>query len=177
MGAMVGVCLVERAVRFAALRAEQGCGEECRVALGALEAHHGPSCRLSPFALGPFCNIISAAIRLPRPVPCQGKLGCWRLGAAVREEVLAQLTARSPPPCADFEQYGAGLPRAWPPPWLPLAHALLRRSVAGEIPRASGSAVQLRRQQARRVWAPPSKTRAGHARRAHGQRPRAQTGS
>ena len=53
--------------------------------------HGFPVLHDPPHAVGPFCNILSAAKRLPRPVPCTGGLGCWRLPAAVQAEVAKQL--------------------------------------------------------------------------------------
>ena len=90
-GAVVGVCFVQRCVPFEALRREQGCGGDCDLAA----SHHSPSCRLNPFATGVMCNIISMAVRLPKPVPCKGQLGCWGLPLGVREEVEAQLAGMS----------------------------------------------------------------------------------
>ena len=50
-----------------------------------------------PHAGGPFCNILSASIRLPTPVPCNGELGCWRLPDKVREDVLKQIETETVP--------------------------------------------------------------------------------
>ena len=72
-GAVVGVCFVQRCLPFEALRLAQGCGSECDLAA----SRHSAACRLSPFAEGPECNIISMAVRLPRPVPCKGTRECW----------------------------------------------------------------------------------------------------
>merc|ERR1712107_567043 len=86
------------------------------VKLGDLR--HVQSCTFPPHAAGPICNVISAAIRLKAPVPCNGERGCWRLPHEVREGVLKQLLEK---PCVlDFRQIpyaSAILPRAWPLPW------------------------------------------------------------
>ena len=117
-GAVVGVCFVQGALTFEALRQEQGCGSDCEPAA----QRHSPTCRLSPYAIGPVCNIISMAVRLPRPVSCKGQLGCWRLPLAVRQEVEEQLVAMSPQEMRDASWCTppSQVPHAWPLPWLPL---------------------------------------------------------
>ena len=97
MGAVVGVCFVDRSVRLDTLRAEQGCGDKCRVVPGTLDSKHTASCKLNPHALGPFCSVISAVIRLPVPVLCGGNVGVWKLQPEERQQVIAQLKATSPP--------------------------------------------------------------------------------
>ena len=117
-GAVVGVCFVQGALTFEALRQEQGCGSDCEPAA----QRHSPTCRLSPYAIGPVCNIISMAVRLPRLVSCKGQLGCWRLPLAVRQEVEEQLVAMSPQEMRDASWCTppSQVPHAWPLPWLPL---------------------------------------------------------
>ena len=109
---------MQGALTFHALRQEQGCGSECEPAA----QRHSPTCRLSPYAIGPVCNIISMAVRLPRPVSCKGQLGCWRLPLAVRQEVEEQLVAMSPQEMRDASWCTppSQVPHAWPLPWLPL---------------------------------------------------------
>ena len=117
-GAVVGVCFVQGALTFEALRQEQGCGSDCEPAA----QRHSPTCRLSPYAIGPVCNIISMAVRLPRPVSCRGQLGCWTLPLEVRQEVEEQLVAMSPQEMRDASWCTppSQVPHAWPLPWLPL---------------------------------------------------------
>ena len=38
-----------------------------------------------------YCNIISHVVRLRKPIACGGNLGAWKLGADVREQVVAAL--------------------------------------------------------------------------------------
>eukprot|EP00930_Biecheleria_cincta_P044979 TRINITY_DN30996_c0_g1_i1.p1 TRINITY_DN30996_c0_g1~~TRINITY_DN30996_c0_g1_i1.p1 ORF type:complete len:604 (-),score=70.68 TRINITY_DN30996_c0_g1_i1:10-1821(-) len=121
MGAVVGVCWVERAIHLKDLRIEFDCGAACEhrdETTGLRSLRHVHSCRLSPFAIGPFCNVISAVIRLPRPVPCNGALCCWELPEEVRRQILGQLLEPEAPAIQHVSSYGgARLPRAWPLPW------------------------------------------------------------
>ena len=75
-GAVVGLAWVERVVRVSVLRAESGCGEQCHFVPGPVGSVHSSDCRFSPFAYGPFCNVLSAVMQLPQPVPCAGSTGC-----------------------------------------------------------------------------------------------------
>lgn len=121
MGVVVGLCWVERAVHLRDLRAEFDCCASCEhhdEITGERSLRHVHSCRLSPFAIGPFCNVISAVIRLPNPVPCDGALSCWKLPGAVRGQILQQLLPSPPPTIQHVSPAGgAQLPRAWPLPW------------------------------------------------------------
>jgi hypothetical protein len=47
-----------------------------------------------PDTEGPWCWILAAPVRLPRPVPCKGRLGMWTPPAGVLAAVLAQLRPR-----------------------------------------------------------------------------------
>ena len=118
---MVGVCFVDSSLSFEALREVQNCGTGCDVCA----RRHSAECRLNPHAVGPTCNMITGAVRLKDPVPCGGKLGCWRLPSAVRTAVEAQLgsmrgedlEARSwsyPEPFSE----GCFGPYFWPFPWM-----------------------------------------------------------
>ena len=51
--------------------------------------------RPSPWALGPFCMVISKTIWLSEPVPCKGQLGTWRLLPRDRELLAARLVSSS----------------------------------------------------------------------------------
>eukprot|EP00435_Cladocopium_sp_Y103_P007315 s2262_g2.t1 len=123
-GYVVGAAWVERAVTFDELRTQFGCTEECNGPNGVL--HHVPQCKFSPHAGGPICNILSASLRLPKPVPCNGELGCWppgleqvggrRLPDDVREEVLKQFDESLE--IYHFPEVGLR-PRGWPLPWAP----------------------------------------------------------
>ena len=75
-GAVVDLAWVERVVRVSVLRAESGCGEQCHFVPGPVGSVHSSDCRFSPFAHGSFCNVLSAVMRLPQPVPCAGSTGC-----------------------------------------------------------------------------------------------------
>jgi hypothetical protein len=78
--AVVGLCWIERTARLKNLSTELNCGTSCEhhdEATGRRWLRHQPGCRLSPFAIGPFCNVISAVIRFRKPVPCAGALQCW----------------------------------------------------------------------------------------------------
>ena len=44
-----------------------------------------------PFASGPWCWLTAWAVRLDEPVPCDGRLGLWRLDAEAAGRVLASL--------------------------------------------------------------------------------------
>merc|ERR1712224_352113 len=109
LGAVVGLCYVSRAVRFQELRREQGCLEPpCSLETGA----HTGTCRLSPFAHGPWCNILAAAVRLPKPVQCAGGRNYWPLTESVRTAIVAQLSGE----VVRVDNNNA--PLSWPLPWL-----------------------------------------------------------
>lgn len=113
-GCVVGAAWVQRTVTFDELRTQFGCTEACHGPNGVL--HHVPQCKFSPHAGGPICNILSASVRLPKAVPCNGELGCWRLPDDVREEVLKQFDESLQ--IYHFPEVGLR-PRAWPLPWAP----------------------------------------------------------
>eukprot|EP00434_Breviolum_minutum_P011513 symbB.v1.2.010151.t1/scaffold660.1/size175713/8 len=115
-GFVVGAAWVERAVTFDELRDQFGCKEECNGPTPG-DLRHVPKCTFSPHAGGPFCNILSASIRLPTPVPCNGELGCWRLPDKVREDVLKQIETETVP-IFHFPEIHPR-PRGWPLPWAP----------------------------------------------------------
>ena len=46
-------------------------------------APRGSQALPGPHAGGPICNILSASLRLPKPVPCNGELGCWPPGVRI----------------------------------------------------------------------------------------------
>ncbi len=138
VGAVVGFCWISSCAPIGELRNQFNCCEECeevpldcsllltRDELKLLKENettmhavsHVKTCRLSPFAVGPMCNIISAVLRLPSAVPCSGKLNCWRLPPLVVDQIKLQLSQYRPPiqfltMCAS----GSRLPRPWPLPW------------------------------------------------------------
>ena len=45
----------------------------------------------SPWALGPFCMVVSEIIWLSHPIPCTGQLGTWPLSPQNRSLLVAQL--------------------------------------------------------------------------------------
>ncbi|CAJ1448990.1 unnamed protein product, partial [Effrenium voratum] len=111
-GCVVGAAWVKRSVTLQELREHFGCNEECNgPATGDLR--HVPHCKFSPHAGGPICNLLSASLRLPTPVFCNGGLGCWRLPDQVRQEVQKQLD--DVPVC----HFPGVRPQAWPLSWAP----------------------------------------------------------
>ena len=133
-GAIVGFVYVERSVRLADLRAEFSC--MCPGADQFMQglrknsvdlsfcASHEENCKLSPFATGSVCNILSKSIRLQVPIPCSGNTGQWSLPESVRIQLTRQMTASPPPAVQDFRGTQAtSLPRQWPLPWLPVGIA------------------------------------------------------
>ena len=118
--AVVGLCKVERVLSIRDMRAEFGCGPACEhheENSNLTILRHQPHCRLSPFAQGPFCNVISAVIRLEKPVPAKGNVGLWRLEDAAREQILEQLQ-NAPTIEHVRDEEGMQLPRAWPLPFV-----------------------------------------------------------
>jgi len=128
LGAVVGVCFIDRAVHLKELRHEQGCSDEtCDMQSGK----HAANCRLNPFAIGPWCNVVVAAVRLPKPVQCSGDRNFWYLPKDVRKSVNKQLSlvkSRVDTPEA---------PRAWPLPWLPKGY--LRQTADQSASQGSGT--------------------------------------
>ena len=90
-GFIVGLIYVERSVRLRDLRAESGAAD------------------LSPFASGPFCNVIARSIRLHEPVPCTGQVGAWVVPPAALEAVRRQLVT-APPPAVQENRASRGDP-------------------------------------------------------------------
>mmetsp|Transcript_17866 Transcript_17866/g.41660 ORF Transcript_17866/g.41660 Transcript_17866/m.41660 type:complete len:254 (-) Transcript_17866:324-1085(-) len=120
-GAVVGVCWIERAVRLEDLRAEYGCGPRCE-ARHPGHLCHVPSCEMSPHAIGPMCNVISAAIRLPNPVKCKGDLGCWKLDPYVKRSILRELRKVEEEGFPKKNVYWPSrgrFPKPWPAPGYP----------------------------------------------------------
>ena len=120
-GAVVGLCFIERVLSLEQLHLEQGCGPAC-------EVNHVDTCRLSPFALGPFCNVISAVVRLPQPVECDGQVGCWQIPQSLRENIVKVLFGSGSSSSGDSSPAlpvvrlmrawaSMSLPRSWPLPW------------------------------------------------------------
>ena len=81
--AVVGLFYVEKSMKIQELKADAGCG--------CPPARHSAECSMSPFAIGPVCNLISASIRLQHPLPCKGQVGYWKLKDEVREAIMKQL--------------------------------------------------------------------------------------
>jgi hypothetical protein len=138
VGAVVGFCWISSCVPIEDLRNQFNCCEECdevpldcsllltRDEFKFLKKNettthavsHVKTCRLSPFAVGPVCNIISAVLRLPRAVPCSGKLNCWKLPLLVVDQIKLQLSQERPPiQFMTMRASGSTLPRPWPLPW------------------------------------------------------------
>lgn len=119
-GYVLGVCWVERAVKIDDLRAEFACAAACNDSKER-GMRHIPSCTFTPHAGGPFCNVVSASIRLDNPVLCQGGRTLWKLPDDVRSAVLQQLLREPGPRVFDFRKdlqpAVEHLPRSWPCPW------------------------------------------------------------
>lgn len=114
-GHIVGLALFEHCIDVQTLRAECACNDACDMSVGG---EHLASCSLSPFAHGPLCNIISAAIRLSTPVFCRGAVNQWTLPVEAQKAVADQLKA---PWSFTYQLFRNGqepLPRRRPLPWL-----------------------------------------------------------
>mmetsp|Transcript_10152 Transcript_10152/g.24869 ORF Transcript_10152/g.24869 Transcript_10152/m.24869 type:complete len:90 (-) Transcript_10152:342-611(-) len=48
-------------------------------------------CEGDPWAVGPFCNVITDVVRLNTPVPCRGHVSAWKVDDEVSEAVDTQL--------------------------------------------------------------------------------------
>lgn len=138
VGAVVGLCWISKTVTIEQLRKDFNCSEECAAAASApplckgesklwkqngdkkmmLTVCHHKDCRLSPFAIGPVCNVISAVVRLPEPIPCIGNLNCWKMPSLVADQIKKQLAQYRPPICfTTMSLSPSSSPRPWPLPW------------------------------------------------------------
>ena len=131
LGAIVGAAFVERSVRLDELRRSCGCGAGCNLAVGG---KHDGGCSLSPFAQGPFCNVISAVIRFAHPIALPGDVNQWEIPPEVRvavQHVLSQPWALTVKYNRKNEE---DLPRRSPLPWLGPCPAIRGESLDAEPP-------------------------------------------
>ena len=89
---------------------------------------------MCPFAQGPYCNVISAAIRFAHPIECSGSVGQWEIPPEVRV-VVRQMPSQ---PWALQVKYNRlkqeDLPRRSPLPWLGPSPPAREESLDAEPP-------------------------------------------
>jgi hypothetical protein len=130
-GAVLGMVFVAEVVPYKVLCRRANC--TCK------GSRHHASCMVNPFAEGPQCNIVTAAIRLLEPIICPGKNLCrWRLPKQVLDKVRERLMHPEMKTVVAEAQLAAeqlqAVPRNWPLPWLAPGTSRHYTEKAGAVP-------------------------------------------